>query len=278
MAADNPRLYTVTLNSQDNDQSRRVNLLAESDEDAVAQCEALETEYVEYRLDEKKTQDRYPLFVTSDTFDRVNAHAQYVHKDSDVAGRFVRAGRVLRGAGPTEVTRDAQARLAIHHQEKPYKVSRVGALDEQMVLASLYGLGWQKQLDGSTGRFVWATDTFKVALTTSTYAPNIDTHDFFNDVTNEVVGTGYTGGGVTLASKTSTYDTASDQVRLDAADVQWTTSTITGRYAVVWYDTAGASGTDPLLGLVNFESDVSTTAGTFQITWDATGLMSFDLT
>jgi hypothetical protein len=147
-----------------------------------------------------------------------------------------------------------------------------------MVLASMFGLAWQKQIEGSTGRWVWASDTFKVALTTSTYSPNVDTHDFFNDVTNEVSGTGYTSGGATLGSKTSTYDTASDQVRLDAADTSWTTSTITARYAVVYYDTAGASSTDPVMGLVNFESDVSTTAGTFQITWDATGLFVVDAT
>ncbi len=44
------------------------------------------------------------------------------------------------------------------------------------------------------------TDTFKIMLTTSSYAANQATHDFRDDVTNEVVGTGYTAGGATLAS------------------------------------------------------------------------------
>lgn len=272
------RPYSVTLHSQENDQFRRVTLLASSEDDAASQCEALEAEYVEYRLDEKATQDRYPLFVTSDSLARAEANALYVPGDQDVNGRFVRGGRTIGRPGAKEIVRDSQAKLSLHHQEKPYTVGRVGALGEQMVLASLFGLGWQKQIEGSTGKFVWSSDTFKVSLSTSTFSPNVDTMDFFNDVTNEVTGTGYTSGGATLASKTSTYDTATDQVRLDAADTSWTTSTITARYAVVWYDTAGASSTDPILGLVNFESDVSTTAGTLQITWDATGIFNFDLT
>ena len=41
------------------------------------------------------------------------------------------------------------------------------------------------------------TDTFKAMLVTSSYTPNKDTHDFRDDVTNEVSGTGYTAGGAT---------------------------------------------------------------------------------
>lgn len=148
------------------------------------------------------------------------------------------------------------------------------------VTASLFGLTAQKMLDGTaTGGFpiVWGTDTIKVALTTSAYTPNQDTHDYFDDVTNEITGTGYTAGGATLGSKTSTYDTASDQVRLDAADTTWTTSTITARRAVI-YKSTGTSSTSPLIGWVDFGADVSTTAGTFQITWDATGIINYDVT
>ena len=76
----------------------------------------------------------------------------------------------------------------------------------------------------------WDTDTIKVALTTSSYTPNQDTHDYFNDVTNEVTGTGYTAGGNTLASKTITYDDANNVIILDAADSTWASSTITARY------------------------------------------------
>jgi hypothetical protein len=146
------------------------------------------------------------------------------------------------------------------------------------VTGSLYGLTAQKMLDGSTA-LVWGTDAQQVTLHTSTYTPDQDNHDFFNDATNELTTTGgYTAGGVTLASKTSTYDTATDTIRLDAADVSWTSSTITARRAVIWTNTAGASSTDPVIGWLDFGVDVSTSAGTFAITWDATGIIVYDVT
>jgi hypothetical protein len=118
----------------------------------------------------------------------------------------------------------------------------------------------------------WDTDTIKVALTTSSYTPNQDTHDYFNDVTNEVSGTGYTAGGNTLASKTITYDDANNVIVLDAADTTWASSTITARYAVV-YASTGTASTSPLIGYVDFGSDQSSTNGNFTITWDSTGIV-----
>jgi hypothetical protein len=47
--------------------------------------------------------------------------------------------------------------------------------------------------------FNLATDTLKIALVTSAYTPNLDTHAAYADLTNEVVGAGYTAGGATLA-------------------------------------------------------------------------------
>jgi hypothetical protein len=117
------------------------------------------------------------------------------------------------------------------------------------------------------------SDTIKVALLTSSYTPNQDTHDYFNDVsTNEVTGTGYTAGGITLASKTATYDSGTNVIVLDAADVTWSSSTITARYAVV-YDSTGTASTSALIGYVDFGSDQSSTNGNFTITWDSTGIV-----
>jgi hypothetical protein len=147
-----------------------------------------------------------------------------------------------------------------------------------VVTGSLYGLTAQKMIDGSTP-IVWTTASLKVALTTSTYTPNQDTHHFFSDITNEITGTGYTAGGATLdLPDDDLRHGVSDQIRLDAADTSWTTSTLTARDAIVWCDTAGASTTDPVIGWVNFGADVSTTAGTFQITWDSTGIVVYDVT
>jgi hypothetical protein len=120
----------------------------------------------------------------------------------------------------------------------------------------------------------WDSDTIKVALLSSSYTPNQDTHDYYDDVSSyEVTGTGYTTGGITLASKTSTYDGTNNVIVLDAADVTWSSSTITARYAVVYDDSGASAAAKALIGYVDFGSDQSSTNGNFTITWDSTGIV-----
>jgi hypothetical protein len=120
----------------------------------------------------------------------------------------------------------------------------------------------------------WDSDTIKVALLSSSYTPNQDTHDYLDDVSSfEVTGTGYTTGGATLGSKTVTYDGTNNVVILDAADVTWSSSTITARYAVVYDDAGASAGAKALIGYVDFGSDQSSTNGNFTITWDSTGIV-----
>lgn len=120
----------------------------------------------------------------------------------------------------------------------------------------------------------WDSDTIKVALLSSSYTPNQDSHDYFDDVSSyEVTGTGYTTGGITLSSKTSTYDGTNNVIILDAADVTWSSSTITARYAVVYDDSGASAAAKALIGYVDFGSDQSSTNGNFTITWDSTGIV-----
>ena len=116
------------------------------------------------------------------------------------------------------------------------------------------------------------SDTIKVMLTTSAYTPNQDTHAYKSDVTNEVVGTGYTAGGQTLTSKTITYDAANNVIILDAADTTWASSTITARYAVIYDDAGATTATKVLLGYVDLGSDQSSTNGEFALQYDASGI------
>jgi hypothetical protein len=119
----------------------------------------------------------------------------------------------------------------------------------------------------------WDSDTIKCALVTSSYTPNQDTHQYWSDVVaNEATGTGYTAGGATLASKTITYDGATNKTTLDAADVSWASSTITARYAVVYDATPGTDATRPLIAYVDFSSNQSSSSGTFTVTWSASGI------
>ena len=98
--------------------------------------------------------------------------------------------------------------------------------------------------------------TVKAMLCTSAYSPNQDTHRYKSSVTNEVTGTGYTAGGVTLTGKTATYDAATNTLTLDAADPSWSTVTVTFRYLVFYIDLAGNAGASPLISYVDFGEDV----------------------
>lgn len=111
-------------------------------------------------------------------------------------------------------------------------------------------------------------------LCTSAYTPDQDTHQYKSSVTNEASGTGYTAGGATLATATLAYTTGTNTLVLDAVDSAWTGSTITARYAVIYDSSPGTDATRPLIAYVDFGADVSTTAGTFTITWDAAGMIT----
>ena len=123
------------------------------------------------------------------------------------------------------------------------------------------------------------TDTLKVALTTSSYTPNKDTDDYFDDVTNEVSGTGYTAGGDTVTNAAVTYDATSDQARLDFDNPEWTGATISNaRTAVLYKSRGGASSADELVAYCTFDADVSVSAGTLTLTIDSDGALAIDVT
>lgn len=117
------------------------------------------------------------------------------------------------------------------------------------------------------------TDNINVLLVTSVYSPNIDTHTKRSDITNEVVGTGYSAGGVALAGKTVVQDNTNDRGVFDANDSTWSTATITARGAVLYKARGGAANLDELIAYVDFGSDITSTAGTFTITWSASGIL-----
>tara|TARA_R110002020_G_scaffold364553_1_gene576871 strand:+ start:533 stop:967 length:435 start_codon:yes stop_codon:yes gene_type:complete len=116
-------------------------------------------------------------------------------------------------------------------------------------------------------------DRFKAMLVTSSYTPNFGTHDFKDDVSNEVSGTGYDAGGKSLSSVTLTQ--TSGTIKFDAADLTWSSSTITARGAVVYDDSLTS---DPLIAYIDFGADKSSSAGDFVLTFNASGIFTLDLT
>ena len=118
------------------------------------------------------------------------------------------------------------------------------------------------------------TDTINVMLVTSTYTPDQDAHEYRDDITNEVSGTGYSAGGSALAGKAVTADNTDNEGVFDANDVSWSTSTITARGAVLYKARGGASSADELICYLDFGSDKISTAGTFTIAWNAEGILN----
>lgn len=140
-----------------------------------------------------------------------------------------------------------------------------------MTTAKAYGLFAKSLLNKEVDM---DSDTIKAMLCTSAYTPNQDTHQYKSSITNEVTGTGYTAGGLTLAGSAVSYNASTNTLMFDANDASWPNSTITARYVVLYDATPGSDATRPLIGYVDLESDVSTTNGNFQVTWDAAGIIT----
>ena len=120
--------------------------------------------------------------------------------------------------------------------------------------------------------------TIKVAAATNTYSINQDTHDFFDDITNEVTGTNYTAGGATLGSQTLTRSTTT--VTFDGADITWTQSGAgfsTARKFPVYLST-GTASTSRLFSLVTADADVGNVTGDLTIQWNASGIATWSTT
>lgn len=81
-----------------------------------------------------------------------------------------------------------------------------------------------------------------------------------------VVGATVTDGGVIWANIGRAI------IMFDAADVSWTTATLTARYGVIYNRTPGTDATRPLFALIDFDSNTSSTASTFQVTFPTQGL------
>ena len=136
-------------------------------------------------------------------------------------------------------------------------------------------------LSVGTNTVKYSTDSYKVAL----YSSNTMTPD--NTVTtavlteyngaasqwvtgNEVSGAGYSAGGVAVSSPTWTQ--ASNVVTFTSAGTpQWTSASFTAYGCLVYDSTVSNEG----LSFNYFGGAQTVTAGTFTITWNASGIATF---
>lgn len=108
-------------------------------------------------------------------------------------------------------------------------------------------------------------DVYKIALYSS--SATLDATTTAYTATNEVSGTGYTAGGVTLATYASA--TSGTTAYLDWADVQWTSASFTARGAMIYNSTVSNAA----VVILDFGADKAVTSGTFTVqfpTADAT--------
>jgi hypothetical protein len=123
-------------------------------------------------------------------------------------------------------------------------------------------------------------DDIATSLHTVSYVPNQDTHDYFDDLTNQLTtANGYTaedgtGTGLLFGAKVNT--ATLNVVKFDnTVDPQWTATGagFTARIAV-WSDvTTNVTTTDPLLCWMDFgQNETASGGGTFTIALAAGGL------
>jgi hypothetical protein len=130
----------------------------------------------------------------------------------------------------------------------------------------------------ANGSINFTGDTLKVALIDDTYTPNADNTNFTTGSdpfdSELATGYGYTAGGVTVSGSITDQD-ASDNVKFDITDPEWTATSGTigpARYGVLWDDTAT---NDPIIYIFDFAANQSAGAGTqFKITISASGLFT----
>lgn len=130
--------------------------------------------------------------------------------------------------------------------------------------------------DIADGTIDLVNDTIKVILVTSSYTPNAD-HDFADDLTNELSGTGYTGGfngsgRKTLSSKSWSTDNTNDRAEFTATIPTWSgINAGSPKYAILVKEITNDAATR-LIAWLDLGT-VVTNGGDLTITANAEGLI-----
>lgn len=104
--------------------------------------------------------------------------------------------------------------------------------------------------------------TFKIALYTS--AASLDASTTNYTPSNEVVGTGYSAGGIVLTNIDPAISGTTAFV--DFVDATWTSATITAAGAIIYNTTTdGSTGTTNAVAVLSFSGDKSSTNGDFVV-------------
>ncbi len=144
-----------------------------------------------------------------------------------------------------------------------------------VIAGGLYGLSFEKMMIDTLGQSLEA-ETHKEAMVLDAHTPDFTLDDFFDDIDNEVSGTGYTTGGVVCTGTEITL--SGGLLTFDMIDTVFTTVTITDAMAGVFYTLVGSAATDQLIVLQDFVTAASSTAANFTIQHAGGGVFTLDYT
>lgn len=140
------------------------------------------------------------------------------------------------------------------------------------VISKVYGQATLNAFKGKVSDLSSTGSDIRVALLTTSYSPDQDNHENYGQLTGEVVGTNYIAGGAALTNKAITYDGITNVIKFDADDVEWSNSTITARYAVIYDNTPTLPADKKLVAYVDFGENKISSEGSFKIFWHTDGI------
>lgn len=138
-----------------------------------------------------------------------------------------------------------------------------------------HDLTFEKFFKG-TGPNLHSNANLYMMFTSSSYTPNLATHDFEADLTNIVSGTNLSSAGVALTGATITL--SGGVITFDLGDVNVATVTATGiRNLHIVDKTPASSAANFLIMSCTLDGDISPAAGALAATINALGVFAFDL-
>jgi hypothetical protein len=135
--------------------------------------------------------------------------------------------------------------------------------ETKMAITSALCTSFKKELlEGKHDFNAVGGHTFKIALYTSSATLDAATTDY--TTSNEVVGTGYTAGGIPLTNIDP--DSSGTTAFIDFTDATWTNATLTAAGALIYNSTTdGGTGTTNAVAVIDFGGDKTSTNGDFVV-------------
>lgn len=126
------------------------------------------------------------------------------------------------------------------------------------------------------GKLKLDSDVIKAMLTTTSYTPNINAHQYKSDITNEIVGTGYVAGGKVCGGIFVSFSALT--MKVTAGNLSWPASSFLCRYLVLYDDSTGETDNEKILiGHADLRSgtgsDPHPNNQTLFVAWDSTAGM-----